>query len=77
MAGRSARKKVLNNEETLRSRSTITEPLGQSCPICLVEKRNDGKEGKEGRKTAFKHTNKSKAVDYKALSSRQLYFYSN
>lgn len=46
-------------------------------PVCLSEKRKDGKGGEEGRKTAFRETNKSKAVDCKALSSGQLDFYSN
>lgn len=71
MVGRSARKKALSNKEPMGFITPWPE-----LPVCLSEKRKDGKGGEEGRKTAFRETNKSKAVDCKALSSGQLDFYS-
>lgn len=68
--GRSARKKALSNKEPMGAIAPWPE-----LPICLSKKRNDGKGEEEGGKTAFRQTNRSKAVDYKALSSEQFDFY--
>lgn len=63
-AGRSAWKKVLNNEETRRvhpwvpqGHSAIAASLGRAVPPACGRKEMEKKGRKEERKTAFKQTN--------------------